>query len=162
MIAKLELLAMDGGPKAKKSPYGRGPKHAATELKALKTILERGAITFTRGPEVMALREKMARLYGVKYCITTSSGTAAIHTAMGALGIGRGDEVITSPCSDMGTYTAILAQNAVPVFADIEKDYLEILKLQSVLRRIARSGIETNETWAWIQGIAKEALEEKQ
>ena len=43
-----------------------------------------------------------------------------------------------------------------------EKDYLEILKLQSVLRRIARSGIETNETWAWIQGIAKEALEEKQ
>ena len=41
-----------------------------------------------------------------------------------------------------------------------EKDYLEILKLQSVLRRIARSGIESNETWAWIQGIATEALDE--
>jgi dTDP-4-amino-4,6-dideoxygalactose transaminase len=59
-------------------------------------------------------------MYGVKHCITASSGTAAIHTAVGALGIGRGDEVITSPITDMGTLIAIMAQNAVPVFADVD------------------------------------------
>lgn len=119
-MAKSDLLAIHGGPKAKAHPYGTGPKHVVGEMKALQKILERGQIQFARGPEVMELRETFRRLYGAKFCITTSSGTAAIHTAVGALGIGRGDEVITSSLTDMGTYIAILQQNAVPVMADVD------------------------------------------
>jgi len=119
-MPKPEALAINGGPKAKTVPFGAAPKHAVSELNAVKKILERGAITFARGPEVMELREKTKKLYGAKHCITTSSGTAAIHTALAALGVGRGDEVITSPVSDMGTYIAILQLNAVPVFADVD------------------------------------------
>jgi dTDP-4-amino-4,6-dideoxygalactose transaminase len=119
-MPKEEPLALHGGPKAKQVPFGSGPKHVLDELEALKRVIERGAIQFARGPEVMELREQMKKLYAAKHCITTSSGTAAIHTALGALAIGRGDEVITSPASDMGTYIAILAQNAVPVFADVD------------------------------------------
>lgn len=113
-------LALDGGQPAKTTPYGAGPKHLPQEKEAVCRVLDRGVLTFSRGPEVMALREKWAAMYGVKHCVTASSGTAAIHTAVGALGIGRGDEVITSPITDMGTLIAIMAQNAVPVFADVD------------------------------------------
>ncbi|MEW6357461.1 MAG: DegT/DnrJ/EryC1/StrS family aminotransferase [Planctomycetota bacterium] len=136
-MTKPEELAINGGPKAKKYPYGTGPKHVVGELNALKKILERGAIQFARGPEVMELREKFRRLYGAKHCITTSSGTAAIHTALGALGIGRGDEVVTSAWSDMGTYIAILQQNAVPVLADVDP-YCGNMTPESVEERITR------------------------
>lgn len=113
-------LAIHGGQPVKTTPYGSGPKHLPEEKAAVNAVLDRGVLTFSRGPEVMALREKWAALYGVKHCVTASSGTAAIHTAIGALGLGRGDEVITSPITDMGTLIAIMAQNAVPVFADVD------------------------------------------
>jgi dTDP-4-amino-4,6-dideoxygalactose transaminase len=113
-------LALNGGKPAKSTPYGTGPKHLPAEKAAVCAVLDRGELPFSRGPEVMALREKWAAMYGAKHCVTASSGTAAIHTAVGALGIGRGDEVITSPITDMGTLIAIMAQNAVPVFADVD------------------------------------------
>jgi dTDP-4-amino-4,6-dideoxygalactose transaminase len=56
----------------------------------------------------------------MKHCVATSSGTAAIHVALGAVGVTEGDEVITSPITDMGSVIGILAQNAIPVFADVE------------------------------------------
>lgn len=64
--------------------------------------------------------KKFADMYGVKHCVTTSSGTASIHVALGAVGVGPGDEVITSPITDMGSVIGILYQNAIPVFADLD------------------------------------------
>lgn len=119
-MAKATVLAINGGKPAKTTPYGVGPKHLPAEKAAVEAVLDRGTLPFSRGPEVMALREKWAAMYGAKHCVTASSGTSAIHTAVGALGIGRGDEVITSPITDMGTLIAIMAQNAVPVFADVD------------------------------------------
>jgi len=55
----------------------------------------------------------------VQYVQTCSSGTAAIHIAVAAAGIGLGDEVITSPITDIGTVIGVLYQQAVPVFADL-------------------------------------------
>ncbi len=113
-------LAIHGGKPVRTKKFGAGPKHHLGEWLALKPMFERGSIPMTRGPEVMALREKFKKLFGMKHAVTASSGTAALHTATAALGIGRGDEVITSPITDMGTLTAILAQNAVPIFADVD------------------------------------------
>lgn len=119
-------LALHGGPKAKCTPFGVGRKHDLAEWRALKPIFARGEIHMTRGPEVMRLREAFCRRFGARHAVTTSSGTAALHTALGALGIGRGDEVITSPITDMGTLVAIMQQNAVPVFADVDPRTLMI------------------------------------
>lgn len=55
-----------------------------------------------------------------KYCVTASSGTAAIHIGLGTVGVTAGDEVITSPITDMGSVIGILYQNAIPVFADLD------------------------------------------
>lgn len=118
--ASSERLALDGGPRAKRHPYATGKKHSLAEYSAIRRIFERGEIAMTRGPEVMELRRRFAKLYGAKYCATASSGTAAIHAALFAVGVGRGDEVITTPFTDMGTFVGILAQNAVPVFADVD------------------------------------------
>lgn len=120
MAKRTEKLALHGGTPVKTVPFGSCPKHSLDEWQAIRKVFERGSIPMTRGPEVMALRHAFCKLTGVKYAVTASSGTAALHTAMGALEIGRGDEVITSPITDMGTLVAIMAQNAVPVFADVD------------------------------------------
>jgi dTDP-4-amino-4,6-dideoxygalactose transaminase len=121
-----EKLAIHGGTPVKTTKFGSGPKHTLEEWHAIRPIFERGNIHMTRGPEVMKLREAFCTLFGKRFAVTASSGTAALHTAAAALGIGRGDEVITSPFTDMGTIVAIVQQNAVPVFADVDPATLMI------------------------------------
>ncbi len=58
-------------------------------------------------------------MLGVKHALAVSSGTAAIHTAVGMSDPDPGDEIITTPLTDMGTVIGILYQNALPVFADV-------------------------------------------
>ena len=71
------------------------------------------------GFKVKELEELIARYHGVKYAVATSSGTAALHLALAALGIGPGDEVVVPAISSLATANAVLYQNAVPVFADL-------------------------------------------
>lgn len=75
---------------------------------------------FIMGPEVYALEERLADYIGVKHCITVANGTDAMMIAMMALGIGAGDEVITTPFSFFATVETILLLGAKPVFVDIE------------------------------------------
>ena len=119
MKPKSEKLAISGGSKVRNEPFPALLKHNLEEWQAIKPLFERGSINMTRGPEVMGLRKRFCELFNKKFAVTASSGTAALHTAVAALGIGRGDEVITSPITDMGTIVAIVQQNAVPVFADV-------------------------------------------
>ena len=132
-----ENLAIHGGEPVKKTAYTTKHKHSLEEWRALKPMFERGEIAMARGPEVMKLREEYCKRMGLKYAVTTSSGTAALHAATGALGIGRGDEVITSPVTDMGTVIAIMAQNAVTVFADIDPETL-MMTPATIAKKITR------------------------
>lgn len=70
-------------------------------------------------PEVVALERDFGNYIGTRYCIATNSGTAALHMAIAAAGIGPGDEVITSSFTFLSSATAVLHHNAVPVFVDI-------------------------------------------
>ena len=70
---------------------------------------------------VPTFEKKYAEMIGVKHCVATGSGTQALHTAVEALGIGPGDEVITSPYTDPGTIASILSARALPVLADIDR-----------------------------------------
>ena len=87
---------------------------------ALANVLDHGRLIL--GPEVLELEKAVARETNQAYAVGTSSGTSALIIALKALGVGSGDEVITSPFSFVATANAILASGAVPVFADVGDD----------------------------------------
>jgi dTDP-4-amino-4,6-dideoxygalactose transaminase len=88
--------------------------------KAVIDVLESGQ--FVLGPAVDRFETAFAKTYGLKHAIACSSGTAALHLALLAAGIGRGDEVITTPMTFIATASAIDLAGAKPVFVDIEPD----------------------------------------
>lgn len=89
-----------------------------------KKVLSHGS--FIMGPEVFELEAKLQEFIGVNHAITLSSGTDALMVALMALGIGKGDEVITTPFSFFSTVEVILLLGATPVFVDINKDTYNI------------------------------------
>ena len=116
----MEKIALYGGEKTKTTPYGTGKRFGKEELALLEEALEQNTLFYWRGNMTRRFCKKFADMYGAKYCAASSSGTASIHVALGAVGVGPGDEVITSPITDMGSVIGILAQNAVPIFADLD------------------------------------------
>jgi perosamine synthetase len=128
-------LAIHGGEKVKTTPFGRGKRFGLEEIKELTEALEQQTLFYASGKKTKEFREKFAERYNVKHCVMASSGTAALHIALGAVGVTLGDEVITSPITDMGTIIGILYQNAIPVFADLDLDTYN-LDLKSVESKI--------------------------
>ena len=84
----------------------------------INKVLEHGQ--YIMGPEVAELEEKLATYVGVKHCIGVSNGTDSLLIAMMALGIGHGDEIITTPFTFISTGEMIALLGAKPVFVDID------------------------------------------
>jgi perosamine synthetase len=87
---------------------------------------------------VPTFEKKFSELIGAKFCVATGSGTQALHTCVEALGIGPGDEIITSPYTDPGTVASILAARALPVLADLDRESFQ-LDPADVERRISEN-----------------------
>lgn len=85
--------------------------------------------------KVAKFENEFAKLMGIKTCVATGSGTQALNTCVEALGIGPGDEVITSPYTDPGTIASILVSRALPVLADLDPESFQ-LDPDDVERRI--------------------------
>jgi dTDP-4-amino-4,6-dideoxygalactose transaminase/predicted dehydrogenase len=100
-------------------PGGRAP-FGVDELKLVRAALLSQNLCCIDGQMVSQFERRFAFEYGVPYGVASTSGTAAIHVALGALDLNPGDEVITAPITDMGTIIPILSQGAIPVFADID------------------------------------------
>src|SRR5215216_566194 len=100
-----------------------GDDRAAIE-QAMQRVIERG--WFVLGPELEAFEAEFATAAGARHAIGVGNGTDALSIALRAAGIGRGDEVITSPLSAAYTALAIMMAGARPVFADIDPDRLTI------------------------------------
>ncbi len=92
----------------------------------------------SRSGTVPTFEKKFAQLMGTKFCVATGSGTQALHTCVEALGIGAGDEVITSPYTDPGTIASILVARALPVLADLDRQSYQ-LDPADVERRITEN-----------------------
>lgn len=84
----------------------------------VKKVLTSGLLV--QGKKVNSLEKKLCKINGSKYAIVVNSGTAALHTALSSIGVGQGDEVITSPFSFIATVNSILMCGAKPVFVDID------------------------------------------
>jgi len=92
----------------------------ADELNNLNEVITSGTLTSTKGRFVKTFQEQFAEKLGVKHAYACASGTAATHTAIAALDPEPGDEIVTSPITDMGALTPILYQAAIPVFAEVD------------------------------------------
>ncbi|MBP7506965.1 MAG: DegT/DnrJ/EryC1/StrS family aminotransferase [Prolixibacteraceae bacterium] len=126
-------LALFGGSKIRKCGY---PPHKTTgeeEKRAVIEVLEKGVLSefegtnneyFLGGEQVRLLEDEWAHKFGVRYAISFNSATSALFAAVGACGVGPGDEVIVTPYTMSATATAIIVYNGIPVFADVEmKNY---------------------------------------
>ena len=80
----------------------------------------------TTGPKTHLFEEEFAKYIGCKYAVAVNSCTAALHISLAALGIGKGDEVITSPYTFISAINVILQQGAIPIFVDIKPDTFNI------------------------------------
>lgn len=90
------------------------------EEQAVLAALRSGRLA--QGPLVRRFEEAFARYTGVRQAVAVSSGTAALHVALLAHGVGPGDEVVTSPFTFVATANAVLATGARPVFADVSEE----------------------------------------
>lgn len=91
------------------------------EIDAVVKVLRSKKLTALSGRQIKKFEKEFAEYCGVKHAIAVNSGTAAIHVALASLEVGPGDEVIVPPYTFVATATPVLHQNAIPIFADIDK-----------------------------------------
>ncbi|MBL8013221.1 MAG: DegT/DnrJ/EryC1/StrS family aminotransferase [Candidatus Omnitrophica bacterium] len=139
-------LAIHGGKPVRKKIFPGNKTIATQEIRAVKMVLTSGVLSkylgcwhdnFYGGKEVQALEKEWARYFKVKHAVAVNSATSGLMAAVGAAGIGPGDEVITSPYTMSATPVSVLVYGGVPVFADIEDDYY-CLDVKSVEKRITK------------------------
>ena len=120
-----ELLALHGGAPVRPSllPYGRQALDAADVAAVVEAL---GADLVTTGPRVEAFERAVAARAGARHAVAVSSGTAALHAAAFAAGLGAGDEVIVPPLTFAATANAVCYVGATPVFADVRPDTLTL------------------------------------
>ncbi len=122
----MELPAIEGGKPVREKPLEAWPRFTEEEKRLVLEVLESGRLSSLVGSKVREFERRFANYIGVKYAVATMNGTTALHAAIAALGIGPGDEVITTAFSFIASATAILHHNAIPVFADIDLETLNI------------------------------------
>ncbi|MCA1055310.1 UDP-4-amino-4,6-dideoxy-N-acetyl-beta-L-altrosamine transaminase [Rossellomorea aquimaris] len=119
------MLAIHGGKPARENYLSYGKQWVDdNDIDSVIGILKSPYIT--QGPAIEEFEEKFARYVGVKYAVAFSNGTAALHGACHAAGVGEGDEVITSPITFAASANCSLYVGAKPVFADIHNDTYNI------------------------------------
>jgi perosamine synthetase len=141
-----EKLAIHGGPKARTTPFptvgnATGRDFGDEEIALLTEVVRSGTLGRHGGKMVVQFEKEYAQHLGVKHCLGVTSGTAALHTAVGALQLDPGDEIITTTVTDMGTIIAILQQNHIPIFCDVDRRTMNMdpQKLESLINDRTRA-----------------------
>ncbi|HPA48373.1 MAG TPA: DegT/DnrJ/EryC1/StrS family aminotransferase [bacterium] len=119
-----EKLAIHGGEPYRREPFPRRVMYDDREIAKVTEALRSQTLFQFSGKLVGEFERKFAEAYGMKHARAATSGTAAIHVAVGTVDPNPGDEIITAPITDFGSIGPILQQNAIPVFADVRPDTL--------------------------------------
>jgi len=124
-------LAIFGGNPVRTDPFPSYDVIGDEEKKAVMSVLDSGILSrflgawhddFYGGPQVQAFEQEWAEITGVGHAVSVNSNTSGLYAAVGAAGVGPGDEVIVSPYTMTASATAALIFQGVPVFADIDPD----------------------------------------
>lgn len=123
-----------------------GRRLGEEELRLLREVVESGVLNGTRGPMVPRLEREFAARHESGHAVAVSSGSMAVHAAMAAINPQPGDEIVTTPITDMGAIAPILYQGAVPAFADVEPDSLNVSArtIERALNRRTRAIVVTH------------------
>ncbi len=146
-----KALAIDGGAPVISDPLPTfrdrsGRSIGKEERDLLKDVLDSGCMSFICGTKVCDLERAFCDMFGSRYAVAASSGTAAIHAAVIYLNPEPGDEIIVSPITDMGGVIPILNQLAVPVFVDIDPidQNVDVSKIEAAITPRTRAIIVTH------------------
>jgi dTDP-4-amino-4,6-dideoxygalactose transaminase len=137
---KGKLAIFGGQPVRSNKPWPEWPYTDQSVVDSVVKTTESGIwcrIQSTTGT-VPTFEKAFAELMEAKYCVCVGSGTQALHTSVEALGLGPGDEIITSPYTDPGTVASILSARALPVLADLDPESFQ-LDPADVERRITEN-----------------------
>jgi perosamine synthetase len=102
-------------------PLPAWPDYGDEEIQAAVDVLRSGRFSCLSGDRVTLFEQAFAAFNGAKHAIAIANGTAAVHAALVAAGVGPGDEVVVTPHSFIASVSPVLFQQAVPVFADIDR-----------------------------------------
>ena len=116
----MPVLAINGGKPVRAEPFPAYPTYGKEEEEEALRVIRSNALCSQVGREVEEFEQAYAAYHGCAHAVGVTNGTIALHVALAAAGVGPGDEVIVPPYTFVATATAVLCQNAVPVFADIE------------------------------------------
>lgn len=112
--------AVLGGTPVRTEGYYPWPVPTAEDEEAVLNVVK--SASWYRAESVARFEEEYAALNNAKYCVATSSGTTALFSSLGALGIGPGDEVIVPPYTFLATISVVLLHHALPVFVDTDRE----------------------------------------
>ena len=127
----MSKLALFGGTPLRTTPFTSYNPIGEEEKARVAGVLDSGLLSgfiaepgehFLGGPEVRELEELTCEMMGARFAVTMNSATSALYAAVGAAGLGPGDEMIVTPYTMSASATAALAWGAIPVFADIDPE----------------------------------------
>jgi dTDP-4-amino-4,6-dideoxygalactose transaminase len=120
------MLALHGGTPVRTRPFPAWPVFGAPEEERILAALRSGNWGRLDGRHVDEFERRFAAMHGCRHAIAVANGTVALRIALLAGGIDAGDEVIVPPYTFVSTASAVIEANAVPVFADIDRDTFNI------------------------------------
>lgn len=140
----MSVLAINGGEKVRTKLFEPYNSIGQEDKDAVNRVMDSGVLSkfigaweddFFGGPEIQAFEKEWSQEFGVQHSVSVNSNSSGLLIALGACGIGYGDEVIVSPYSMSVSATAPLVWNATPVFADISSNHYNI-DVESIKRNI--------------------------
>ena len=144
MVGRSGKLALLGGEPVRNEPFSAYSSLGEEEKKAVMEVMDDGVLSdfiaspgeyFNGGKRVRRLEDAWAEKFGVKHAVAMNSATSGIFAAVGAVGVGAGDEVIVSPYNMSCSASCPFVYNGIPVFADLEPKYF-CLDPESIRQRL--------------------------
>jgi perosamine synthetase len=127
----MEILAILGGKPVRERPFPAYVTIGDEEKRAVMEVMDSTVLSkyigtwspdFYGGPRVQKLEREWEAYFGVKHAVSVNSATSGLYAAVGAAGVGPGDEIIVSPYTMSASATAAIVYGTIPVFADIDPD----------------------------------------
>jgi dTDP-4-amino-4,6-dideoxygalactose transaminase len=142
----MSKLAIHGGKPVRTKPFPIYNTIGDEEKKAVMEVMDTGRLSdylgrhsefFGGGRKVKELEALVQKKFNVKHAVSMNSATSCLYAAIGALGLGSGDEVVVSPYSMCISSTAPFLYMSIPIFADLEHDYF-CLDPESIKKKISK------------------------